>query len=196
MKFKIFGFFMEVNSGGGELACDPRAALPLPGGFSAAEEAGERVVSWRWSPVLGSAFGVVFAAVWNGILFVVLYFASRSKGMDAGSAAVLLLMFGMGLWFAYVSLAHLLDRTTLRVGRGRVAVEHGPLPWPGKELLLVDIERSWCERRDSGEDTFWAPAVSYAVCVKRRGVEKTEWLIWDLSTPEQALYLERQLRRE
>lgn len=51
------------------------------------------------------------------------------------------------LGFAYVAATALKNSTHIEVGKGRLKVHHGPLPWPGVELDTAALEQLWVRPR-------------------------------------------------
>jgi hypothetical protein len=93
-------------------------------------------LSYRWfSPI--AFFLVFFLVAWDS--FLVFWYASAvgigsftgggGFGLFAGLFALPHTAVGLGL--TYFTVALFVNRTILRVGSGRVAVHHGPLPWRG-----------------------------------------------------------------
>lgn len=93
-------------------------------------------LSYRWySPI--AFFLIFFLVAWDS--FLVFWYASAvgigsfdgggGFGLFAGLFALPHTAVGIGL--TYFTVALFVNRTMVRVGSGRVAVHHGPLPWRG-----------------------------------------------------------------
>jgi hypothetical protein len=63
-----------------------------------------------------------------------------------------------GLWLVvhYVPLAHLLNRTTIRLRHGILTVRHGPLPWPGNRTLpWSSVKQVYVKKRRFPQRNAW-----------------------------------------
>jgi len=48
---------------------------------------------------------------------------------------------------AYFLLAQSMNRTTVRVEKGELSVQHGPLPWrPRQSVAMQHITKLWCDK--------------------------------------------------
>lgn len=195
------GVTWKLSFGAGtQLVPAPGFSVPLPDGFRLDEDGGERRVTWRWVS-WRAAGAAVFTVLWDGVLAFILHAVWSSKasfhGLPPGALAALWVLAAVGLALAYASAAHLVNRTSVRIGPARVSVRHGPLPWFGrKDVPRGDIDRVWSEKVGyaSDEDTAFAPSVTYSVKLLLKG-GGTRKLAAGLVAPEQALFLEQELRR-
>jgi len=85
--------------------------------------------SLRW-------FLLFFSLVWNA--FMVVFIFGTTKRTDFSFVVIPHLIAGLGI--AYTTLGMFLNTTTLLISRGKINVNIGPIPWPGKtELNSADL---------------------------------------------------------
>jgi hypothetical protein len=81
-----------------------------------------------------------------------------------------------------------------------VSVRHGPLPWLGaRDVATADIDGVVSERvindsADSSDGTIFEPRVIYSVKLMLKS-GKTVTLVTGLRAPNQALFIEQQIRK-
>lgn len=170
--------------------------VPLPDGFRFEDIGMERRVSLRWFS-LGIIGALIFVALWDGVLGFVIQGALSVKNPPLSGLLVLLILGAVGVGMAYAVIAYLFNRTSVRVDAARVSVGHGPVPWFGARVVpRADIARVWSEKvgRESDDDTMFEPSVTYRVRVLLKG-GRTLNLVTGLRAPEQALFLEQQIRK-
>lgn len=187
---------VEINASLGEpLGLDPAVPVALPDGFQLDESGGERRISWRWIS-LRAVGAFLFFIVWDAILAVTLYSMSFSQDLPLFALAAMLLLAATGATMTYATAACLVNRTNVRVDAARVSVQHGPLPWFGtRDVSRTDIERVFSERHARLDDEGgWEPAVTYKVMLLLKGGVALS-LVAGLHSPEQALFLEQQIRK-
>lgn len=195
--FRSYGTFINEP-----LDLDPDAPAAPPDGFRFDQNGPERRVSWRWIS-WDSAIGIYFAAI-IGVLFafmLYIYLHSPADKPWPSQAMAMLWLFGLPpAAIAYTWLCYLVNRTTLRVDAARASVRHGPLPcWGAKDVLKGDIARVFSEKRidtrnDGSGGAMFAPKATYEVKLLLKG-GKTIKLVSGLLAPEQAMFIEQQIRR-
>lgn len=196
---KTWGFepVIKVNFHPGEpLEMDPNVPVTLPDGFRFDDNGSERRISWRWFS-LGIIGALFFVALWDGIAGFTLRAALSTKNLPLPALLVLLLLAICGIAMTYGVIAYLVNRTIIHLDPARLSVEHGPLPWFGaKDIPKVDISRVWSEKvgQASDDDTMFEPSVTYRVKLILKG-DKTLNLVTGLHAPEQALFIEQQIRK-
>ena len=165
-----------------------REPAPRPTKFKVSEREGELEISWRWFKV-HHVFLAVFCTAWDAFLVFWYGMAFRSgapwimKVFPIGHLAV-----GVGL--TYVTLAGFWNRTTLRVARERLQVEHGPLPWRGRrELALGDLRRIYAAARPNFSRNGMP---GYQLLAVTKAGEEVR-LLTSLEDPTQAEYLAEKL---
>ena len=188
--------FIKVNFPQGEpLDMDPNVPVALPDGFRLDDNGSERRISWRWISM--RAVGTfLFIALWDSILAAVIYGAFLGKALPLSVLAILLLMGVIGAAMTYAVIAHLINRTSVHVDGARVSVRHGPLPWFGaKDLSRTAIDRVLCEKHARlDDDGGFEPRVTYTVMLLLKGGVALS-LVAGLHAPEQALFIEQQIRK-
>lgn len=184
---------LKINLPVGEpLAMAPNVSVTLPDGFQIDDDGGRRRISWRWFS--WQALGVLaFVALWDGLLALWLY-AVFSAGVPLFVLVAGLMMGAIGTGMTYAVVACLVNRTSIRVDAAEVSVRHGPLPWPGeRNVRKADIDSVCSEKHERSDDTLWDPGMSYAVKLVLKG-GRTLKLVVGLRAPEQALFVEQQIR--
>jgi hypothetical protein len=175
--------------------------VALPDGFRLDDDGMERRVSWRWFSWYAMR-GIIFAVIFSLPLAFVLYAYANSpdKSWPAPALAITLSLALPAAATIYGWLAYLVNRTTVRVDAARVSVRHGPLPWLGaKDVARADIkgivsERVLNDSSDSSDGTIFQPRVIYLVkLILKSG--KTVSLVRGLHSPDEALFIEQQIRK-
>ena len=124
----------------------------------------------------------------------------RTKSWPAPALAITLLLALPAAATIYGWLAYLVNRTTVRVDAARVSVRHGPLPWLGaKDVAKADSDGVVSERvindsSDSSDGTIFQPREIYLVKLMLKS-GKTLSLVTGLRAPDQALFIEQQIRK-
>jgi hypothetical protein len=130
----------------------------------------------------------VFAAGWDGFLLIWI--------LDAGLTAdpmsyFPLLHLAAGIGITYYVVAGWLNRTSIRVERGKLAVRHGPIPWLGnKELEASNLKQLYVKEHapQAGRST----TVTYEVHAITRD-DRNIKLVSGLEASEEALYIEQEI---
>lgn len=191
-----FAPFIKISFPPGEpLNMDPNVPVALPDGFRLDDNGSERSISWRWISM--RAVGVfLFAVLWDSVLAVVLYGAFLGKALPLSVLAGLLILVAVGAGMTYAVVAYLVNHTSVHVDATRVSVRHGPLPWFGaKGVSRTDIDRVLSEKHtELDDDGGIEPSVTYKVKLLLKG-SVTLNLVTGLHAPEQALFIEQQIRR-
>src|SRR5262245_10121747 len=146
--------------------------------------------------------GIIFAAIFSVPFAFVLYayVNSPDKAWPAPALAITLLLAVPGAATIYGWLAYLVNRTTVRVDATGVSVRHGPLPWLGaKDVAKADIDGAVSEKvindsSDSSDGTIFEPREIYQVRLNLKS-GRTLSLVTGLRTPDQALFIEQQIRK-
>lgn len=106
--------------------------LAMPEGIELTETSDALAMTYTWSRVHGVMLGV-FSVLWWG--FLSFWYA---RAMGSGNLIMLLfplIHVSMGVGVAYTALAHFVNKSTVLVNPGVLAIEIGPLPWPGTRKL-------------------------------------------------------------
>lgn len=167
-----------------------RQAVPMPDKVDVIDAGGELQITYRWfSPKY--IFLIVFAVFWNGFMLV-------WHGISLASGAWFMSVFGLlhtadGIGLAYYTLAGLLNKTTVWIGMGQMAIRHWPLPWLGnRQLQASDIAQVYSRERVSHSKN--STSYSYQVQAILQNGRKQE-LLGGLSDVDQALYIEQEIER-
>ncbi|MEQ9319454.1 MAG: hypothetical protein RIF41_09870 [Polyangiaceae bacterium] len=168
------------------------AQAPFGGaGYRDAARGGPPSLSVRWRWFRARHLGMLgFALVWCSFL-VFWYSSVTASGAPWIFFVFPLIHVAVGVGMLYAALAGLLNRTTLTVRDGTIAIAHAPLPWRGARTLDVrEIKQLYCieERKKSKNGT----TTSYTVKVQRRGGDEIA-LVKDLDDRAQALYIEHKV---
>ena len=196
-----FAGFVNVTGMGEPLDALGVGPIALPDGFQLDDDGLERRISWRlfsWYAMRGILFAAIFSVPFAFMLYA--YVNSSNKSWSAPVLAIAVSLTLPGTAVMYGWLAYLINRTTVIVDRARISVRHGPLPWLGaRNVAREDIQGIVSERvindsADSSDGTIFQPRVIYRVkLVLKNG--KTRKLVTNLRTPEQAFFIEQQIRQ-
>jgi hypothetical protein len=131
-----------------------RPRVPPPPRWQVDDWGSDLRIRWRWwTPV--ALFLLFFCVAWDSFL-VFWYAMALGKGGPPGDFQWIAIVFpiahvAVGVGLTYVTLALLLNRTTVRVSGGRLTVRHGPIPWGGNGAWDAhDIEQLYCAPGSSG----------------------------------------------
>lgn len=140
---------------------------------------------WKFYPL---AF---FCVLWDG--FMIFWFT-----MAIASGAWPMALFGslhaaVGVALTYYTVCGFVNRTTVYVGDGRIAVAHEPLPWPGaRDIALDELEQLFCEERI--HRTKNGTSYTYELHAILRDGNRIK-LLSGLNAPEEAFFLEQEMER-
>lgn len=167
-----------------------KAVVAMPKGFVVDQSGPDFTLTRRWFGP--AAFGLLFFVIfWDG--FLVMWYSMAF----AGGGPVLMKLFplihvAVGVGLTYFTACMFLNKTTIRVTHTDVAVKHGPLPWKGDMVLdRRTITQLYCEEHVTRGKH--GPNYSYNVWAVLKGDRRK--LVSDLSTPEQALFIEQTLEK-
>ncbi|MCU0794852.1 MAG: hypothetical protein MUF31_02850 [Akkermansiaceae bacterium] len=168
----------------------PRPQVELPARFTIAQEGPDLVITRRWfnHAVWFLAF---FCLFWNGFL-VVWHTIALSTGAWFMSAFGLIHT-AVGIGLLYMVIATFCNRTEIRAGSGRLAIQHGPIPWRGNQVIAsTEIVQLFCREKISRNKN--GTSSSYELeAVLKGNTRKT--LLKSLTAPEHAIYIEQQLEK-
>ena len=164
--------------------------VPLPERVTVSSAGGELVIERRWF-AWTAIFMVFFCVIWFGFLGF-WYAIAFTTGLLA-LKLVPLLHVAVGLFLLYTTIATLLNRTRITVGRGSLTVRHGPVPWPGRRTLATEtLEQLYCEEHVNRSRN----GVNVTYSVRARGKDgRLVKLATGLPERDQALYIEQQIER-
>ncbi|MEJ7596155.1 MAG: hypothetical protein WKF77_32000 [Planctomycetaceae bacterium] len=176
-----------------------RLPIPVPERLQVDESGSELRISWSWfNP--GGLFFLVFGVCACGLVFAFLRPAGDQK-MPMEGWLVLGPIALAAFVITYISLAGLLNRTTVRVNHHQLTLRIGPLPWVGN--LTVDsncIDQLYCTEvkkvfrndqhldRPAGIQTHYSYSVHFVTKANRRHV-----LTSAIREQDQALFLEQKI---
>ena len=85
-------------------------------------------------------FLIPFTVVWNGMMYMFVTQGLLTSEGDLASRLFPLPHLGVGIGLIYYSIAGIFNKTFVTVDRGRLAVRHSPVPWPGNmEINASDV---------------------------------------------------------
>jgi hypothetical protein len=196
-----FAASASVGSASEPLRAHPGVAVALPDGFQLDDGGLERRISWRWFSWYAMR-GIIFAAIFSVPVAFVLYayLHSTDKSWPPPVLAITLLLALPPVATIYGLLAYIFNRTTIRVDATGVSVRHGPLLWLGaKRVSFADVDGVFSEREindssDSSDGTIFQPKEVFVVKLLLKS-GKTRRLVTGLRAPDQALFIEQQIRK-
>lgn len=163
-------------------------AVELPRGFKL-DTTGDRLhITWRWWNA-SHLFIMLFAAFWDA--FMVVWYSIAILGQQWEMAAFGVLHAAVGIGLAYYAITGLVNHTRITLTPSRVAVAHGPLPWPGARTLeRSDVEQLYVSRQETTNKG--QVNVSYNLQVVLRGGEELA-IVSGLQSADQARFLESRI---
>jgi hypothetical protein len=173
-----------------------RGAVPRPQKYHVEDESAGLRIWWRWfHPIVFIL--LPFAIAWNAFLFGWYGMAASDMGGAPMFMRVIFLVFpighvAVGVGLAYAVLAMLLNRSDVLVERGVLSVTHGPLPWPGATLNSDDVEQIFCTQNKNKGNNDAQPSFNVQARLKDGSVKT---LLSNVTTPEEALYLEQTIEK-
>ncbi|HEX8394947.1 MAG TPA: hypothetical protein VF665_21555 [Longimicrobium sp.] len=174
----------------GTLAAALPLPVPLPPNLSVETVGGELRIERRW--YAWTAFLMVFFCVmWFG--FLAFWYA---MAFAAGSRLMMLfplIHVAAGLFIAYTAAAMFVNRTRIVAGRGRLTVQHGPLPWTGnRDISTSVLQQLYCnEQVNRGRNS---TTITFDVMARTTEGRQLK-LVTGLNDRDQALYIEQEIER-
>ena len=141
-----------------------------------------------------TVFVTVFAVFWIGFL----YFWYAKLGEARGEVSAVMTYFplihvAVGVGIAYYALCGWLNRTRITVGRGKLSLRHGPLPWIGNlELDAQAIRQVYVRQVFSTANH--STSVRYDINVLTRDGRAVKFA-GGIENSEQALYIEQEVEK-
>jgi predicted Zn finger-like uncharacterized protein len=167
-----------------------RLDVPRPSRVEVQNTGAELIFRWRWmTATIGVA--AVFALMWNGFLAVWFTIAILSRIWIMALFGTLHLL--IGLYLAYYVISGIINSTTVKLGMGELAIEHGPMPARGNmriptaSILQLYTKEVQSRSRNSVNTYYELHAAT--------NDGKSVKLIGTLDTSEQALYMEQEIER-
>ena len=170
-------------------AAPPRPRVPMPPAFFVEDSGARYRVVRRWISVRFVAL-FFFAIAWDGFL---LFWYQMAFSEHAPWIMVVFPVahVAVGIGLSYVTVAGLLNRTTVAVEGGTLTVRHRPVPWRGNLSIEADqVAQVYCEERsarrsDDARNTYLVTAV-----LRDGGRVR---LLSGLTDVEHALYVEQRI---
>lgn len=168
-----------------------RLTIPLPKSFSVTHKAGELVIEYPWlqGDVIPSA---IFAVIWNVIMLIWVLDTIRNERW--GLLALVSFFVVMSPVLLYVTVAGVINMSTLRVAAGELIRQHGPLPVGRPLRLAASTIRQLFSREEVRHNKQMLAYRVYSVLVITT-TDQYLTLVENLPAPEQALYIEQQIER-
>jgi hypothetical protein len=174
-----------------------RFAAPRPDKVTLDNFGGVLTLQWRWFTwVILLVTGI--AVFWNGIVLS-MFGSVLFDGLQGGDILAVFPLFviphfWVGLAMIYYVLTGYINKTTVTVKNGRVAIRHAPLPWWGnKEVEAATIMQIYTKENNSryrrGIGTNNTTYELHAVLKKGRHLK----LLSGLDSSEHALFVEREI---
>jgi hypothetical protein len=151
----------------------------------------EIVRTWFGPQVL---FMTVFAVFWDGFLYFWYSKLGELKGgMDSMAFYFPMIHVAVGAGITYYVLCGWLNRTRITVGRSKVSVRHGPLPWFGNlEMDATAIKQLFAKEIISSSRS--GNTVRYDLNALTRDGRNIKF-ISGIENSDQALYIEQEIEK-
>jgi predicted Zn finger-like uncharacterized protein len=175
-----------------------KASIPQPRSIKVEEEGVGLLLTRRWRR--GSGWLLVgFAAFWNSILSIFIAVALFEKNGFPGPFPGFIWLFLtpfllVGIGMLYGALAFLLNRTTIRIGDGRIGVRSSPVPWPGNLSLGTQDLVQLYSRQHLSHTKGDVPMYHYEVWGLWQGGHKAK-VVGGMEDQEQAYFIEHAIEK-
>jgi len=129
-------------------------AVPMPSGVIVERSGGELFITRRWicgKFIVFAAFGAIgIAAEMAFVYHMLVGFPSLDPPPEEGVPTWLLIgIFTLAFVQFYLSLAVLINKTYVRLGKNKLSVRHGPVPWPGSQTIPTQtIQQLYCTKEE------------------------------------------------
>lgn len=113
--------------------------LPCPTQIHVVRTTDGVLISYAWRRVSELTVPMLYCAIF-AIMVAFAVAVSAQKGAHAPLPSIFAMLGLIGAALAYWFFAVLVNRTTIKVGAGRLRIRHGPLPWwGGRDLTVGEI---------------------------------------------------------
>lgn len=148
----------------------------------------EIVRTWFGSQVLFMTF---FAVFWDGFLYF--WYAKLGDSPDPMMRYFPMIHVAVGIGITYYVLCGWFNRTCITVGRGKVSVRHGPLPWFGNlEMEASALKQLYAKERITSSRN--GTTVRYdlnALTSDGRSIK----FVGGMENSDQAVYIEQEIEK-
>jgi hypothetical protein len=194
------GLGIKFDVGSQPLNASLGIPIPPPVRFHVDDDGFEKRISWRWFS-WHAMRGILFAAIFS-VPSAFMFYAYRNSTDNAWRAAALAiaLLFALpGAATIYVWFAYLINRTRVDIDSTRVSICHGPLPMLRTRTVARNeindvVSESVINDSESSDGSIFQPEQLYRVkLILKNG--KVRKLVNGLHTPDQALFIEQEIRK-
>ncbi len=177
----------SLNKNAG-ITFSPRPEISIPKKISISQSDGFYIITRKW---FGAKyfFFLFFATFWS--IFMITW-----NSISITSGAYIMVLFGLlhtavGVFVAYLALTGFVNKTDIKLGRGKIIVKHYPLWWPGsKEYSAGEFIQFYSmEKIQRGKN---GTTYSYELFGKTHSGTQIK-LISGLETSSQALFFEQKI---
>jgi len=139
-----------------------------------------------WQTVLLTAFAIF----WDGFLFT--WYSNIGENTDP-MATYFPLFVAVGIGITYWAIAGWFNQTRIVVGQGKMAIHHGPLPWPGnRQIDTLNLKQLYTkERITRGRNRTYMTYEVHATTHNSQNII----LVSGIYISEQALYIEQEIEK-
>ncbi|MBN1498566.1 MAG: hypothetical protein JW982_00285 [Spirochaetes bacterium] len=166
----------------------PRSEIAMPGKISISHSEGYYIITRKW---FGLKFIVLlfFTLFWDGFM-IVWHFISISTGQYVMSAFGLIHT-AAGLFITYLTVTGLINKTDIKIGRGKIIIRHRPLWWPGsREYSAAMFDQFFSTEKISHSKN----GTTYTYELKGRTYDGSVIkIVGGLENSNQALFLEQKM---
>lgn len=180
--------FADMYEGVQEKAKLSYEDLPTPQGITVHQDYDHLLIERKWASLSGS-FLIVFAVIWNGMIWGIFVPAMGFTG-EIFFSLFLIPFILVGIYIAYMGLAMLLNTTKIRVDNTALDIRHEPLPFPSKHLPVNDIEQLFTRQRISHNKN--GTSVTYELFAIQHDAKEVS-LLSNLEKAEFALFIEKEI---
>ena len=162
---------------------------PMPENITVEQQADGLRLSYRWFS--GKfVFLAIFCCAWDGFL-VFWYSIALTQSGDLMMIIFPVMHVAVGVGLTYYTLAGFYNRTIVTVGRGRLSIQHRPIPWFGNRTLqAAEISQLYTEQLTTRGKN--GPRISFQLSAVSQENRKIR-LLTGLDSPDSARFIERQV---
>ncbi len=163
--------------------------IPMPSGITIDSSGSRLLIQRRWFH-WSTIFLLIFAVLWNCMIWGV--FVPVFSDLNNTPVWFLLPFIAVGLFLIAYVVFNLVNSTAIEVDAQAVVIQHKPIPFPGKYIGCADIEQLYTRRHVHSSKN--GTSYTYSLNIVVPG-GKTQRLLGNLSTADQALFIEQEIER-
>lgn len=175
--------------------------LAVPDKIEVNENFSKLTISYRWLNsysyflLIGMfiIFTIVITTLWDSFVSTSLF--KELFDMPTFELLVVAMFASTGIYYAYYALCSVLNKTIVEVDGHAIKIWFEPLPWIGTDKILrADIKQLYTIQHVKAQDNRINLSISYRVKAVTQS-NRSIILVQDITTAEQARFLERKIEQ-